>query len=150
MIFILLQSFTEKKNVLHASWSKFEIAVIPLVLLRYLPSVYVALQLFFFFFFFSLCLFVFRFFCDLYNTMKQYQREKCFKYISHYRKKKKNLSQLPIGNRCGSMNPGLSQTFYFDSAQFEIENTKHICFVLIEAEYKRYSKNRKENLKEAN
>ena len=32
-----------KKNVLHASWSKFEIAVIPLVLLRYLPSVYVAL-----------------------------------------------------------------------------------------------------------
>lgn len=45
------------------------------------------------------------------------------------------------------MNPGLSQTFYFDSAQFEIENTKHICFVLIEAEYKRYSKNRKENLK---
>lgn len=102
------------------------------------------------FFFFSLCLFVFRFFCDRYNTMKQCQREKCFKYISHHRRTKKNLSQLPIGNRYGSMNPGLSQTFYFDSAQFEIENIKHICFVLIEAEYKRYSKNRKENLKEAN
>ena len=64
MIFILLKSFTEK-NVLHVSWSKFEIAVIPLVLLRYLPSVYVALKLFFFFsFFFAVCLFSVSFVID--------------------------------------------------------------------------------------
>lgn len=149
MIFILLQSFTEKKMF-------YTRAGVNLKQQLYPWFSFVTCQAFmllcgcFFFSFFSLCLFIFRFFCDRYNTMKQCQREKCFKYISHHRRTKKNLSQLPIGNRCGSMNPGLSQTFYFDSAQFEIENIKHICFVLIEAGCKSYSKNRKENLKEAN
>ena len=148
MIFILLQSFTEKKMF----YPRAGVNKQNLKQQLYPWFSFVTCQAFMLLCscFFSLCLFVFRFFCDRYNTMKQCQREKCFKYISHHRRAKKNLGQLPIGNRCGSMKPGLSQTFYFDSAQFEIENTKHICFVLIEAEYKSYSKNRKENLEEAN
>ena len=104
--FSYFYSHLQQKKVLHASWSKFEIAVIPLVLLRYLPSVYVALKLFFFSFFFAVCLFSVSFVIDI--TQWSNARGKNVLNIFLITVGRKNLSQLPIGNRCGSMNPGLS------------------------------------------